>query len=461
MPYVDLPHTGQNDYASFWYITNSPTGFVSSFDPAKPTILFIHPSFMDTSWLNRQFEDPRLDGDYNLIAFDSRHCGKSLARLHLNEDSWTSAAELAMAFKVLSLSAAHVWASDAPATHTALRFAALFPEMCLSVTLLTVPPMEPKNVTTYHVFQELAHMWCYAEEIRILEHVFVNIVNAWCGPDLDADMIDELIAHLETHYPPGKRALVTHLMSIITGSSAVLTPTELAAVTQPMLIVHGDAHEACSIDEAHRFQKYFVNARGGAKVYFIKGAHACLGLIPSTATIANRVFARFLSNLPHARSDPSTPTDPLELQMSQPLLILSKITDDKSVLGKNPLHAMSFSRIRPEEASRRARKVKEAAVGQSEAFSPLASNGRPVRRYSERMHDHWFNEVDAEGMSYAGELGDSFEKKAREQDKVQPDSERSSDNTNTSGLLDTQQNTLKKTVSRQSAISPIAKFLRV
>lgn len=99
MPYVDLPNA-HDDYASLWYITNSPTGTVGGFDPAKATILLLHPLFLDSAWLTAQFEDPRLSGCYNLIALDARHAGQTMSRLNGKQDSWTDAADLAFALEV-------------------------------------------------------------------------------------------------------------------------------------------------------------------------------------------------------------------------------------------------------------------------------------------------------------------------------------------------------------------------
>jgi pimeloyl-ACP methyl ester carboxylesterase len=101
MPYVDLPNA-HDDYASLWYITNSPTGTVGGFDPAKATVLLLHPLFLDSSWLSAQFEDPRLSRRYNLIALDARHAGQTTSRLNGKQDSWTDAADLAFALEVRS-----------------------------------------------------------------------------------------------------------------------------------------------------------------------------------------------------------------------------------------------------------------------------------------------------------------------------------------------------------------------
>lgn len=98
MPYVEIAQGC--DFASLWYITNSPTGHVSSFNPDKPTIILLHPFFLDSTWLDTQFGDPRFSEDYNLIAFDQRAAGRTLSRPNGKQDSWTDAADLAFACHV-------------------------------------------------------------------------------------------------------------------------------------------------------------------------------------------------------------------------------------------------------------------------------------------------------------------------------------------------------------------------
>jgi pimeloyl-ACP methyl ester carboxylesterase len=98
MPYVDIAQG--SDFASLWYITNSPTGHVSSFNRDKPTIILLHPFFLDSTWLDSQFGDPRLNEDFNLIAFDQRAAGRTLSRPNGKQDSWTDAADLAFACHV-------------------------------------------------------------------------------------------------------------------------------------------------------------------------------------------------------------------------------------------------------------------------------------------------------------------------------------------------------------------------
>lgn len=98
MPFVDL-HS-QDDFASIFYTTNTTFSNVSAFDPERPTIIVLHPLFLDSTWLDNQFGDPRLSGHYNVIAFDMRTCGRSRCRSSGRHDSWVDSADLAFCCQV-------------------------------------------------------------------------------------------------------------------------------------------------------------------------------------------------------------------------------------------------------------------------------------------------------------------------------------------------------------------------
>ena len=100
MPWIDF--VSSTDRVSLWYVTNSPKNNVSSFDRSKPTIMMLHPLFLDSSWAHTQMNDPRLGSSYNMISFDVRSCGRSDARPSEYHDSWVDAADLAFAHQVSS-----------------------------------------------------------------------------------------------------------------------------------------------------------------------------------------------------------------------------------------------------------------------------------------------------------------------------------------------------------------------
>jgi pimeloyl-ACP methyl ester carboxylesterase len=122
MPYVDI--VSKDDHVSLWYRTNTYNNNVGIFDPAKPTLVLLHPGALDSSWMQPQAEDPRLHNSYNMIMFDMRITGQSESRYTGKYDFWVAAADLAHAFYHLRLPPSHIFAPGF-AVNTALRLAAL------------------------------------------------------------------------------------------------------------------------------------------------------------------------------------------------------------------------------------------------------------------------------------------------------------------------------------------------
>ena len=155
----------------------------------------------------------------------------------------------------------------------------------------------------------------------------------------------------------------------------------------------GDSNEVFPPDAALTMQEQLVNAKGGAKLYFIKGANTalaaqhmlisafpgaqgCLSVVPESASIANRVFASFLAGLGPLHSDSLPPTDPLDEALQR----LADIMHDPDIATREPSSPMSFSCVPPVVAYRRLEIYARAAPGHRCAFSPLDTNGRPKRR---------------------------------------------------------------------------------
>lgn len=130
MPYIDLLHPF--DAVSIWYTASSRLGTVNSLQPDKPTIVMLHPLYLNSSWLWGQMDDPRLNSAFNMIAFDTRTSGKSMSTPSGMYDTWVQAADLALCFQVcwapspprfpcsdfarVFLSASSIWAVSPPTT---------------------------------------------------------------------------------------------------------------------------------------------------------------------------------------------------------------------------------------------------------------------------------------------------------------------------------------------------------
>jgi hypothetical protein len=155
MPYIDLMSV--DDYASIWYTTNSRFGNVGSFDPEKPTIVMLHPMFLDSTWLDSQFGDPRLDSGFNLIAFDMRVCGRSTCRPSGLHDSWVEAADLAFIYHV---------------SHPSIRSPSVEPIHILPETAGFTPPS-----CSYPCFREHINKLCHSIRHAVCE--LLLFVDCW------------------------------------------------------------------------------------------------------------------------------------------------------------------------------------------------------------------------------------------------------------------------------------------
>ena len=98
MPYVDLLHP--TDAVSIWYISSSRLRTVNSLPKDKPTIVMLHPLYLNSSWMWGQIDDPRLNSAFNIIAFDTRTSGKSMSTPSGLYDTWVQAADLALCLQV-------------------------------------------------------------------------------------------------------------------------------------------------------------------------------------------------------------------------------------------------------------------------------------------------------------------------------------------------------------------------
>ena len=98
MPFVDLLHP--SDVVSIWYTSSSQLGTVNSLKPDKPTIVMLHPLYLNSTWLWGQMDDQRLDTAFNIVAFDTRTSGKSISTPSGMYDTWVQAADLALCFQV-------------------------------------------------------------------------------------------------------------------------------------------------------------------------------------------------------------------------------------------------------------------------------------------------------------------------------------------------------------------------
>ena len=110
------------------------------------------------------------------------------------------------------------------------------------------------------------------------------------------------------------------------------------------------------------------------------GGQGYISLVPQWASISNRVFSQFIDSLPFAKSEPSTPREPLDDRLRRALEYLAELSGDVSLIdAKEPLSSMSFSRLSYNKRQAQVDNYMAAARKQKGAYSPLDSEGRPIR----------------------------------------------------------------------------------
>ncbi|KDR83489.1 hypothetical protein GALMADRAFT_235659 [Galerina marginata CBS 339.88] len=375
MPTVDL-HS-KADYASIYYRTNTPHCNVGGFDPEKPTLVILHPAFLDSTWVDSQMGDSRFDNNYNIIALDMRSCGKSVCRPNGRHDSWVDAADLAFCFQKLHLPPSHILGLEGTSIYCALRFAVLFPELCLSLTLVNVPaPVEVKWI--YKNVDELIHAACFAEDLDLFEQAAFECIEFLFGP---------LIAYWETNMCPSKRARTAETTSLYI-NRAPMSPEAYSLITQPVLIIQGEKNELCPAKHAERLLSQLTGVKDGAVIYEVKGGRSMISVIPGYTSIVNNVFYKFLMRLPHHRSDIVPPKVSLKDRMKTALNKLSEITG-LDTISLDPLCSISFSCVTPDFFKGQTELLRHYLKDASQAFTPTPVEGMPLRKYSQRERDEW------------------------------------------------------------------------
>lgn len=397
MPFIDI--VAADDYASIYYWANTPTGSVSAFDPAKPTVILMHGLLLGSEWTYPQSEDPRLNAGFNLLAIDTRSSGQSRYKASGRFDLWVVAADLAHVFHHLGLPPAHIFTPEIYGYAT-LRFAALFPELCLSVTLCNIPAQTELR-TVFDAWEELAPHWTHAEDLESMEYCIKEILGFFTTTEQDhitpemLDLHDDLAAWWEVMFPPFRRSMTVTNLNLVSNRTP-MTPEELAAVKSPVLIIQAERSVTHPMQHAQELAQALTGVPNGVSLYNVRAAYAYLAII--SASIVNQTFLKWLKRQPPVRSELSQNGPPLAERMAAALKQLSIWQKDPSIAQRDPLSPLSFSCLAEEVVRSQQDLQAEYEKGARAAFSPLGMDGRPLRKYSERQ-DHWLD-IGADGYSH-------------------------------------------------------------
>lgn len=372
-----MPYCQITPDLSLFYITNTPHNDVTRFDLSKPTILLLHPVSLDVTWLRNQFEDPRLNEAYNMIAFDQRNAGRTKSRHSGQRDSYVDAADIAFALELLQLPPVHIFAVQLNSIWSACRFAFLFPSKCVSLCLCGVPADEPLDWVK-KAFGDLIEIWAFPQSLEVYEEAILEMSYFMWSGQIGPDLLDEVAEWWMTNCPPAKRKSVLELTLCRSPPSA----EEYSLIKQPTLLITGDKSPAHPVDKATETQKKIP----GSHLFVLKGAPEMLMILPQYIGITHRVYLDFLNRQPPV--SPFKPGKPNVIKMAREALeLLAKLKGDPSIATRDPLNPLSFCMWSKEVAEAFQAQLDQFSIGLDKAFSPLRANGRPIRKFSNR-HDH-------------------------------------------------------------------------
>jgi len=287
----------------------------------------------------------------------------------------------------LHLPSSHFLCLEGTSIYCALRFAVLFSEFCLSLTLVNVPaPVELKWI--YKNIDELMHATCFADELERFDQAAFECIEFLFGSDSDPELMDELVSFWETTHPPSKRHRTAESTSVYLNRTP-LNAEVCALINQPVLIIQGEKNELCPMKFAERLLSQLTGVPDGAILYDIKGGASMVSVVPGHASILNNVFLKFLTRLPHHRSDLVPPDISIRDRMHSALERLSQITDNPEVASLDPLCSLSFCSLAPEVIKGQSELLNHYLKNVNLAFTPIPPEGWSLRKYSQREREEW------------------------------------------------------------------------
>lgn len=379
MPTVSISHELELNY-----ICNAPSNDPLRFDHSRPTIVLLHGCWVDSSWLKYHFNDPRLVDHYNLIGFDARACGQTKSPILPSRDSWVDASDLAVALSLLGIQKCHIFAIQCTSVHAAYRFALLYPEMTLSLCLCQLPAnVEPDWVLQAH--EELIEAMCFPPDLETIERAYIETNYLLFSGMLTPDQSDEICAYWQTQFPATKR-INTIQSSLPISQRVSLTDSMFKRLQMPILVLQGEKYVTSPIYQAEEE----VSKMPHGQLLIVRGGPESFTLVPSCATVVNRVYSTFLSRLPAYQ--PFIPViRSKERTYALGLQRLSQIFEDPSISQREPIDA-SFSMISPEKIAEIAAILAHFEKDQDKALTALDSDGRPIKRISEVKDDQGFRD---------------------------------------------------------------------
>ncbi|KAF8307732.1 hypothetical protein DL93DRAFT_2101092 [Clavulina sp. PMI_390] len=389
MPYVDLRHSE----VQLYWTSNIPGDDLNCLHThPKPLIILLHPVLLSSEWRKHQLEDPNLNRAFYMIAIDGPTSGRSkcknyLAHEHaLKHDTWAEAAMLALFSQSLSLPPFHILAEQVVACDVANKFAILFPQQCLSLTLLAVfPPVDDPGF--HQSYQEASLTWAGAQDLETLEEAQSGFAWLYFFTDreynsLDEDEMDRFMEYFRTRHGPGDPSNGLLSAGITAGCRQPPSPEQLALIRQPILLMQGANSLISMMSAAEEQAALYASAK--VQLEPIPGAPLIFGVTKRWAPTVNQNIASFITSQVF---DPANFCSIDEAALRNALKQIAESEYQPSIAKRDPMSMWNYSRVAAGTAEHiRARLIPALTL---EGKPPMIPPGHCIRKYSERHDEKW------------------------------------------------------------------------
>ncbi|KAL0577499.1 hypothetical protein V5O48_004485 [Marasmius crinis-equi] len=256
-----------------YYISTPEETFAKTIDPNLPTILFIHPGYIDSISFHSQFRDPRLRR-FNLVAIDLRSHGYTTGAPVKSPYSTIEAAEdIAKFMDAARIPPSHVVALSM-GTMIAFELAISFPERCLSIFQLS-PLGLPETEAFREGFDQIHDLWKEGMLNRddLMLRDSITGIKQFGTSDKDFGYSDKASKLVEAIFdvalsrgreiwgPTPERVDQFNETTIrFFAYSKLRTVAEFAKIRVPVLLVHGGSDIVHSVQYVKNFGKLLDNA---------------------------------------------------------------------------------------------------------------------------------------------------------------------------------------------------------
>ncbi|KAF8527054.1 alpha/beta-hydrolase [Gautieria morchelliformis] len=288
MPLFDAPSG-----ARIHYMVPSSPDHSETIDPSKPTVVLLHPVFLDSHFFAKQYGDARLARGYNLASLDHHYHGQTEAELDDKPYDFNLVAEdLLYAMNGIGISKAHLLATGVGA-QIAVVMQTLAPERISSLLLCGLLPEREteENLEQYRFMRDACCENADDGSDRLPSDVVHGLHWVLFGEDESAQSLMEEWVET-TSLRPSNKLLISKLFSVLVDRTPM--GQELwDAISCPVLVIHGGNDVACS----ERVAREEFNRMSRAPKEFHVVADAPHLLSWTHALKVNTLLANFLDHI--------------------------------------------------------------------------------------------------------------------------------------------------------------------